>query len=119
MATNFELLQAKLEADRAFAEKLIELESAEEAQSFLKGEGMDFTLEELSSFADAVNKYGENEGELSDEALEGVAGGSISLATVAAVATIASVTDDMTGGHARRSISSGVRRVARRIFRGW
>ncbi len=119
MATNFELLQAKLESDPAFAARLIELESAEEAQSFLKAEGMDFTMEELSSFAEAVNKYGENDGELSDEALEGVAGGSVSLATVAAVATIASVTDDMTGGHARRNITSGVRSVARRIFRGW
>lgn len=119
MATNFELLQTKLENDPALAAKLFELETAEDAQSFLKAEGLDFTVEELSSFAEAVNQYGEGEGELSDEALDGVAGGSVSLATIAAVATIASVSDEMTGGHARRSISSGVRRVARRVFRGW
>lgn len=115
MATNFELLQAKLEADPVFAEKLIELETADDAQSLLKAEGLEFTVEELSSFADAVNRYGESEGELSDEALDGVAGGSVSLATVAAVATLASVTDQMSGGHARRGISGTVRR----IFRGW
>ncbi len=118
MATNFELLQAKLEADPAFGKKLIELETAEEAQRILKAEGMEFTVEELNSFAEAVNKYGDSEGELSDEALEGVAGG-VALATVAAAATLFSIGDSMTGGHVRRAVSSGVRRAARRIFRGW
>ncbi len=118
MATSFELLQAKLEADPAFGKKLVELETAEEAQSFLKAEGLEFTVEELKSFAEAVNKYGDSDGELSEEALEGVAGG-VALATVAATATIVSVTDDMTGGHVRRTVSSGVRRAARRVFRGW
>ncbi|SHJ99581.1 Nif11-like leader peptide family RiPP precursor [Desulforamulus aeronauticus] len=117
MATNFEQLKAKIDADPSLAEKLFELESPEEAQSFLKGEGLEFTLEELATFANEVNKLSET-GELSDEALEGVAGGSAT-ATAAAVATLASVTDDMTGGHVRRAISSGVRSVARRVFRGW
>ncbi len=117
MATNFDQLKSKIEADPSLAGKLFELESPEEAQSFLKGEGLEFTLEELSAFADEVNKLSEA-GELSDEALEGVAGG-VAVATAAAVATLASVTDDMTGGHVRSAISSGFRSVARRVFRGW
>lgn len=118
MATNFEQLKLKMEADPSFVEKLFALESPEEAQSFLKGEGMEFTLEELTAFAEKVNQLSES-GELSDEALEGVAGGVEPVTTAAAVATLFSVGDEMTGGHARRAISSGVRRVARRIFRGW
>lgn len=113
MATNFEQLKLKIEADPSLAEKLFELESPEEAQSFLKAEGLEFTLEELGAFANEVNKLSET-GELSDEALEGVAGG-VAVTTVAAVGTIAATTDSMTGGHARRAIS----RAVRRVFRGW
>ena len=113
MATNFDQLKSKIEADPSLAGKLFELESPEEAQSFLKGEGLEFTLEELNAFADEVNRLSES-GELSDEALEGVAGG-VATATVAAAATLFSIGDDMTGGHVRRAISRGVRR----IFRGW
>lgn len=114
MATNFELLQAKLEADPDFAEKLIELETAEDAQSFLQAEGLDFTVEELNSFADAVNRYGESEGELSDEALEGVAGGT---AIAAVASTITSINNEINRATGR--VSSAARRVMKRYFRSW
>jgi predicted ribosomally synthesized peptide with nif11-like leader len=106
---NFEKLQAKLESEPAFAKKLVEQETAEDAQRFLKAEGMDFTVEELNSFAETVNKYEESEGELSDEDLDGVAGGV--MATMASAVT--SINDEIK--RAKRE----TRRVFKRYFRSW
>ena len=68
-------LQAKLEADKSLGEKLFNLETPEEVQSLLKEQGLAFSLEEINSVRDALVKVAQK-GELADEALEGVAGGS-------------------------------------------
>ena len=41
-------LQAKLESETSFGEKLFSLESSEEVQSYLKENGLDFSLEEIA-----------------------------------------------------------------------
>lgn len=68
-------LLTKIETDQDLGEKLLSLETVEEVQSFLQEEGMDLTFEELGALKDFFIKVVEND-ELSDEALEGVAGGS-------------------------------------------
>ncbi len=72
-------LQAKLEADPSLGEKLFSLETAEEVQSFLRGLELEFSLEEINELRDVLVKALEKtqNGELSDEDLEDVAGGLI------------------------------------------
>lgn len=82
------LLKEKIEADSSLGEKLFNLETEEEVQSFLKDQGLDFTLEEISVLRKAVIKTQEK-GELSDEDLEEVAGGIV--VTTSVVATTAAV----------------------------
>ncbi|MTI81348.1 MAG: Nif11-like leader peptide family natural product precursor [Firmicutes bacterium] len=74
-------LKAKLEADPSFAEKLFSLETPEEVQSLLKEQGLELTLEEINSAKDDIVQSVEKgaDGELSDENLEGVAGGGINI----------------------------------------
>lgn len=67
-------LQAKIDADQSFVEKLFSLERPEEVQSLLQAEGIEFSLEEIEVLKNSVVKSLEK-GELSDEALEEVAGG--------------------------------------------
>ncbi|HBQ26623.1 MAG TPA: hypothetical protein DD791_09550 [Syntrophomonas sp.] len=83
-------LQAKLEADESWAEKLFGFETAEQVQSFLKEEGLEFSVDEINLFRDQLLKVVQK-GELSDEDLEDVAGGSISGAIVATCAVISCV----------------------------
>lgn len=70
-------LNAKLDADSALGEKLFSLESSTDVQSLLKEQGMEFSLEEISTIKDAVLKSVNKStgGELSDEDLADVAGG--------------------------------------------
>lgn len=71
-------LQEKFKED-AFVEKLFSMETPENVQSLLHEEGLEFTLEEIAQLRDALVQAlekGEN-GELSDESLDGVAGGII------------------------------------------
>lgn len=67
-------LQAKIDADPSLVEKLFTIETPEDVQSFLQAEGTEFSLEEIELLRKAVVKRLEK-GELSDEALEEVAGG--------------------------------------------
>lgn len=86
MEQKFAELQAKIEADSSLAEKLLALETPEEVQAALKGEGLDFSVEEINVLRDALVKaMAKGDGELSDEDLEDVAGGSITVAAVVAV----------------------------------
>lgn len=62
--------------DKEFAKELFESKSFEEAQEKLKGKGLDMSIDEIKSALNAIKKL--QEGELSDEALESVAGGSMS-----------------------------------------
>ena len=67
-------LRAKIDSNQNFVEKLFSLETPEEVQSFLKQEGMEFSLEEIDVLRKAAVKSLEK-GELSEEDLEKVAGG--------------------------------------------
>lgn len=84
-------LQAKIEADKGLVEKLFSLENAQDVQSLLKKQGLDFSLEEIDvlreTLAKALAKSGD--GELSDEDLEDVAGGIAITAIVAIIGAIA------------------------------
>ena len=80
-------LQAKIEADKSLAEKLLSQENPQDVQSLLKEQGLEFSLEEINSLRDILVKLaqkGEN-GELSDEDLEDVAGGIAATTTIAAI----------------------------------
>ena len=70
-------LQAKLEADPSLGEKLFGLETAEEVHGFLCELELEFSIEEINMMRDVLVKILEksNDGELSDEDLEEVAGG--------------------------------------------
>lgn len=83
-------LQARLEADQNFGAKLFSQETPEAVQSFLKAEGLDFSLEEIEVVRAALVKVLEKgNGELSEGDLEGVAGGFV--LTTGMIATTASV----------------------------
>jgi predicted ribosomally synthesized peptide with nif11-like leader len=77
-------LQAKLEADPSLGEKLFGLETAEEVHGFLCELELEFSIEEINMMRDVLVKILEksNDGELSDEDLEEVAGGSLLIAAV-------------------------------------
>ena len=75
-------LQARLEADHGLADKLFTLETAEAVRGFLSEQGLDFTLEEIDALKNSLVKAAarSESGELSDEDLESVAGGTIGTA---------------------------------------
>ena len=77
-------LQAKLEADPSLGEKLFSLETAEEAQSFLRGLELEFSIEEINMLRDEIVEIlaKTKNGELSDEDLEEVAGGILAALTL-------------------------------------
>ena len=81
-------LNKKFEADQAFVENLFNLESAQEVQGFLKNQGLDFTLEEIDAFKNALIKTTQKD-ELSDDDLAEVAGGFV--LTTGMIATTAAV----------------------------
>ena len=77
-------LQAKLEADPGLGEELFSLETAEEVQGFLRELELEFSIEEINMIRDVLVKVLEksNDGELSDEDLEEVAGGILAALTL-------------------------------------
>lgn len=79
MQEKLDQLVAKIEADENLAVKMFTLDTPEEVQNLLKGEGIDFSLEEILLIKEAVVKssvQGAANGELSEDDLENVAGGS-------------------------------------------
>ncbi|MFZ7101729.1 MAG: Nif11-like leader peptide family RiPP precursor [Peptococcaceae bacterium] len=95
MEEKFSKLQAKLETDKGLAEKLFTLETPQEVQSTLKEEGLEFTLEEIDMLGNALVKSLSvaEDGELTDEALEDVAGGFvITAAVIGATASVIGAT---------------------------
>lgn len=93
-------LQAKLEADKGLVEKLFGLETPEEVQSLLKEQELDFNLEEINSFKDAITKAVQKResGNLSDEDLEDVAGGIIVPIAIAVIPPAIGITTVLTRG---------------------
>ncbi|MEE0110711.1 MAG: hypothetical protein UEP57_07505 [Oscillospiraceae bacterium] len=103
---NLEKMKAVF-ADEAFMKQLFELETAAQVQAALKERGVELTEEEILGIRDFIIKVergeisaeqlekwaaqGEN-GELSEEALEQVAGGSIIGAIIAIIGTKAAIT---------------------------
>ena len=83
-------LQEKLQNDPTLGEKLFKLESAEEVQALLKEQELEFSLEEINTIKEALVKViekGQTGDELSEDELEGVAGGSAT-AVVAGIVAI-------------------------------
>lgn len=71
-------LQAKLDADKKFVEELLNKETPEEVQAMLKSEGIDFNMDEINQLRKAiVNSLQGKDGELSEDALDNVAGGAL------------------------------------------
>ncbi|MBR1729834.1 MAG: Nif11-like leader peptide family RiPP precursor [Selenomonadaceae bacterium] len=68
-------------ADKDFTAKVLEMETPEEVQKAVKTKGVEMSLEEIDSIKDFVEKNSEGE-ELTDDQLENVAGGSITVAAV-------------------------------------
>lgn len=61
-------------SDEAFVASLMEMETPEEVQKALAERGLDLSTEEIEKIRETAASQ---EGELSDDALEGVAGGSL------------------------------------------
>ncbi len=72
MAIDNEKLQG-LMAEESFADKWNEAQNKEDILALLKENGMEVTEAELDAFLDSIPMA--EDGELSDESLEGVAGG--------------------------------------------
>ena len=70
--------------DAAFVEALKNAETPEEAQKVFASKGIDYSIEEVKAIAAGIQG---DDGELSEENLEAVAGGSV-LATIAGVVKI-------------------------------
>ncbi|NPV91234.1 MAG: Nif11-like leader peptide family natural product precursor [Firmicutes bacterium] len=71
--------QAKIQevfSDEAFVKNLLVMETPEEVQEALQKKGVDLTVEDIVKIRDLIAKK-QNAGELSDEDLEGVAGGTV------------------------------------------
>ena len=77
-------------ADESFVASLLDLETPQEVQAALKEKGIDLELADIEAVKRSVEQA--QDGELSDDDLEDVAGGSISIGTVIAIgAAIVSV----------------------------
>jgi predicted ribosomally synthesized peptide with nif11-like leader len=74
MNENVKMLNEKIKLDKEFAKKLVSLDTPEELQAYLKENEMEFSIEEMKTLKDVIKGKG---GELSDDDLDGVAGGGI------------------------------------------
>jgi len=61
-------------ADEAFVSSILEMETPEEVQKALADKGLDLSVDEINTIKESLSA---EEGELSDEQLEDVSGGSI------------------------------------------
>ncbi|MDD3852446.1 MAG: Nif11-like leader peptide family RiPP precursor [Syntrophomonadaceae bacterium] len=79
-------LQAKIEADKSLGEKLFSKENPQDVQQLLKEQGIEFSLDEIEVLKNALVKISEKgSDELSDEDLENVAGGSLTVMAIVAI----------------------------------
>lgn len=78
-------------ADKAFAEKLLGLETAEEVQAALSDKGVEFSTQEINDIRQGVIKQLEGGEELAPEQLKNVAGGIVITTAVGIVSGIVSI----------------------------
>jgi hypothetical protein len=89
--------EAKLKevfSDEAFVKELLELDAPEEVQAKLADKGVALTLEETKALGSALVRNAEANGELDEDALEDVAGGS----TTDTVKKVITLVSDFHGG---------------------
>ncbi|MEN1761397.1 Nif11-like leader peptide family RiPP precursor [Anoxynatronum sibiricum] len=80
MLEKMKQMQAKMEANPELVEKLTRQESPEEVQAVLKEVGLDFTEEEVEQLGALLAKQMKAiQGELSEDDLDGVAGGTMEM----------------------------------------
>ena len=89
---NEELLKEVL-SDEAFAKSLREMETPEDVQTALKEKGVDLSIEDIKAIQNIL--VNQEDGELSEDDLENVAGGSL---TIMAALGIASIIGAAVGG---------------------
>ena len=87
-----EELIKKMQADKNFAEKILTCKENGEVIALAKGEGIDLTLENIAE-TNEILQFSKRmeEGELSEEELEQVAGGTIEYVSIALTVTALSV----------------------------
>ncbi|MDD4565950.1 MAG: Nif11-like leader peptide family natural product precursor [Eubacteriales bacterium] len=90
MTKSAKMLLKKMGEDKAFAEKILSQTEKEKVIEIAKGEGIDFTMEDIDEINEAVAKalQQKNDGELSEEELESVAGGILFETTLVSAAII-------------------------------
>jgi predicted ribosomally synthesized peptide with nif11-like leader len=96
-------LRDKLENDGALGQRVFLLETPEEVQSLLKEDGLEFTIDEIMILREALMRALEKKenGELSDDDLEEVAGGFIGILiglVIASIVAASAGTEFATGG---------------------
>ena len=83
-----EILQARVKeafADETFVKELFALEAPEDAQAKLKEKGIVLSLDEVKSIPKALKAAQMNGDELSEDALEDVAGGVLTVAAATVI----------------------------------
>ena len=84
-----EELIKKMQADKDFAEKILTCKENDELIALAKEQGIDLTLENIIELNEALQLANRmEEGELSEEELEQVAGGTFVLTTVLALTSL-------------------------------
>jgi predicted ribosomally synthesized peptide with nif11-like leader len=93
MQQSVEMLLKKMSEDKAFAEKILSQTENEKVIEIAKGEGIEFTMEGIDEANEIIAKalQPKNEGELDEEDLEKVAGGSELLLTISLVSASVSL----------------------------
>lgn len=103
----YEERMRELMQDEKFASLLMELETAEEVQTVLEEKGISLEIEDIRAIQNMI--LNSADGELADDDLESVAGGSL---TIMSAIGIASVISASFGGAA--ALGDGVDRWTRR-----
>ncbi len=95
-------------SDQAFAEKVLELETAEEVQQALKAKGVEFSVEEINAIWEELVRQAESGEELDKDHLKAVSGGCVgaiifgAASAISAVAASVRCVDSCTRTHGRR-----------------
>jgi len=82
-----EQLVKKLFADEEYVKGLVALETPEEVQASLKEQGLECSVEDIMKIKDLLPKF--KDGELNDEELESVSGGSFAIGVAAVLGVCA------------------------------